>query len=137
MPTLAMKRPPAATAITAPLEREAERRLLTQQEAAKLAGCSKDTIVRARRAGRLPHSRLHDGRWMIPADDLVAAGLASAEVVTSAADDEEDDTIEPVSLELGRAEARIAALEDLVARQDDELRFLRQLATDTLGRRAS
>jgi hypothetical protein len=40
-------------------------------------------------------------------------------------------------MELARAQARIAAFEELVARQDDELRFLRQLTTDTLGRRAS
>jgi hypothetical protein len=39
-------------------------------------------------------------------------------------------------VELARAETRICALEDLLARQDDELRFLRQLAADHL-RRAS
>jgi excisionase family DNA binding protein len=135
-PTLAMRRPPSA-ADTGPVAPGGEGRVLTQQEAAKVAGCSKDTIVRARRGGRLPHSRLHDGRWMIPADDLVTAGLASADLVTSAAAGGEDETIEPASLELARAEARVTALEELVARQDDELRFLRQLTTDTLGRRAS
>lgn len=115
-----------------------EERLLTQQEAARVAGCSKDTIVRARRGGRLPHARLHDGRWMIPADDLVAAGLAPADAVLSPANADEDEArVEPVSLKLAQAEARVAALEDLVARQDDELCFLRQLATETLGRRAS
>jgi hypothetical protein len=41
------------------------------------------------------------------------------------------------STALARAEARIVALEELVSRQDDELRFLRQLTVDTLGRRAS
>ena len=50
-------------------------RLLSQEEAARLAGCSKDTIVRARRSGRFPNARLRDRRWAIPTDDLVAAGL--------------------------------------------------------------
>jgi hypothetical protein len=45
--------------------------------------------------------------------------------------------MKPASMELARAQARIAALEDLVARQDDELAFLRQLTVDTLGRRAA
>ena len=40
---------------------------------------------------------------------------------------------EPVDIELARARARISALEDLVARQDDELRFLRQLAIGIRG----
>ena len=44
-------------------------------EAARLAGCSRDTIVRARRSGRFPNARLDNGRWMIPFDDLVVAGL--------------------------------------------------------------
>lgn len=116
---------------------EPEERLLTQCEAARVAGCSKDTIVRARRSGRLPHARLTDGRWMIPADDLVTAGLAPTDAISPAADEEDEASVEPASLKLAQAEARVAALEDLVTRQDDELRFLRQLATETLGRRAS
>jgi hypothetical protein len=113
-------------------------RLLTQQQAAVLAGCSKDTIVRARRAGRFLHARLRDGRWTIPSDDLAAAGLyPHADVVPAPAEDRSDPGNEPASIELARAQARIGALEDLVARQDDELRFLRQLAADSLGRKAS
>ena len=48
---------------------------LSQMEAARLVGCSRDTIVRARRSGRFPNARLDNGRWTIPADDLVDAGL--------------------------------------------------------------
>ena len=109
-----------------------------QQEAARLSGCSKDTIARARQAGRLPHARLRDRRWVIPVDDLVAAGLYAPEQDTAGfvSDvDPDDDAVSPVSppVVLARALARVAALEDLVARQDEELRFLRKLALDTLG----
>ena len=114
-------------------------RLLGQQEAAALAGCSKDTIARARRAGYFPHARLTGGRWAIPADDLAAAGFAppatipGSEEATLAARPDDG----PVDLALARAEARISALEDLLARQDAELAFLRQLAADTVAKRAS
>lgn len=112
-----------------------------QQEAARLSGCSKDTIARARQAGRLPHARLRDRRWVIPLDDLVAAGLYVPEPGTPgfADDGDPDDTPGspgPPPVALARALARVAALEDLVGRQDDELRFLRQLALDTLGTRS-
>jgi excisionase family DNA binding protein len=115
-------------------------RLVDQRHAASLAGCSRDTIVRARRAGRLPHSRLYGQRWLIAVDDLAAAGLLLPEGT-------DDDTApeagaghggegSSAAVELARAEARLGALEDLLARQDDELAFLRQLAADHL-RRAS
>ena len=112
-----------------------------QQEAARLSGCSKDTIARARQAGRLPHARLRDRRWVIPLDDLVAAGLCAPEQDTTrlASDEDPDDAAGSPgspSVELARALARVGALEDLVARQDDELRFLRRLALDTLGARS-
>jgi excisionase family DNA binding protein len=125
------KAPTAGTAVSVPL--------LGQQQAAALAGCSKDTIARARRAGRFPHARLAGGRWSIPADDLAAAGFAPPDVVPDSQEPPlaarpEDG---PVDLPLARAEARIAALEDLVARQDAELAFLRQLAADTVAKKAS
>jgi len=113
-------------------------RFVSQQEAARLAGCSKDTIVRARRSGRLPHARLREHRWAVPVDDLVAAGLyqpagQDADAVPQLA----DEGAESASVELARALARVAALEDVVARQDDELRFLRQLTVETLGKRGA
>ena len=139
-----MTRP--TTALRRSIERAAEAgmdRFVTQREAADLARCSKDTIVRTRQAGRLPHARLDGHTWMIPIADLVVAGLydpaAGAMPVAPAearAPAPEGPGAAPTSMELARAQARIAALEDLVARQDDELRFLRQLATDTLSKKA-
>ena len=117
--------------------------LVTQQQAAVLAGCSRDTIARARRAGRFPHARLVDGRWMIPADDLDEAGFSprhrTADVPSGDDDNQLTDGGEAAggSVLLARAEARIAALEDLVARQDAELWFLRRLTVDTMAKRAS
>ena len=115
-------------------------RFITQREAAELTGCSKDTIVRARQAGRFPHARLDGHTWTIPTADLAAAGLydpaTPAHAVASAPPPGTAAEV-PDGLALARAEARIAALEDLVARQDAELAFLRQLATDTLSRKAS
>ena len=115
-------------------------RFVTQREAAELTGCSKDTIVRARQAGRFPHARLDGHTWTIPTADLAAAGLydpvTPAHAVASAPPPGTAAEV-PDGLALARAEARIAALEDLVARQDAELAFLRQLATDTLSRKAS
>jgi Helix-turn-helix domain len=113
-------------------------RLLGQDEAARLAGCSKDTIVRARRSGRFPNARLRDRRWVIPTDDLIDAGLyypLDHDTTTPEEPIETDQTTEPAAVQLARALARVAALEDLVARQDDQLAFLRQLTVDTLTKR--
>ena len=114
-------------------------RLLGQQQAAVLAGCSKDTIARARRAGHFPNARLTGGRWAIPADDLAAAGFAPPATIPDSEESplaaRSDDG--PVDLALARAEARISGLEDLLARQDAELAFLRQLAADTVAKKAS
>ena len=112
-------------------------RLVSQQDAARLAGCSKDTIVRARRNGRFPHARLRDHRWAIPLDDLLAAGLYRPVDPGGPPPplEEPGDPAEPIAVELVRALAKVAALEDLVARQDDQLAFLRQLTVDTLAKR--
>ena len=115
--------------------------LVTQQQAAALASCSRDTIARARRAGRFPHARLVDGRWMIPADDLGEAGFSPHHRTADAPPDDDQPTdadgAAGASVVLARAEARIHALEDLVARQDAELCFLRRLTVDTVAKRAS
>jgi hypothetical protein len=125
-------------------ERAVTEGFVSQSEAARLAGCSRDTIVRARRSGRFPHARLADHQWSIPAEDLIASGLyhpadRSDDPVPSPPPD--DDTSsplasDPAAIDLVRARARVAALEDVVARQDDELRFLR-LTVDTLARRGA
>jgi hypothetical protein len=112
--------------------------MVTQRQAAELAGCSKDTIIRARLAHRFPRAYLHEHSWMLPVGDLVAAGLydpaANETSVPRSAHDQNPASL--ANIELARAQARISALEDLVARQDDELRFLRQLTTETLVRNA-
>ena len=133
----------ATRAFSWPRCQQVSRGYVDQQEAAQLSGCSKDTIARARQAGRLPHARLRDRRWVIPVDDLVAAGLYAPEQGTTGfssgeGEDPDDAAGTPGSPEvaLARALARVAALEDLVTRQDDELRFLRQLALDSLGARS-
>jgi hypothetical protein len=114
-------------------------RLVSQQDAARLAGCSKDTIVRARRNGRFPHARLRENRWAIPLDDLLAAGLYRPIDPDGPAPPPEEagDRAEPIAVELVRALAKVAALEDLVARQDDQLAFLRQLTVETLAKRGA
>lgn len=110
---------------------------LTQHEAAERAGCSKDTIVRARQAGRLPHARLSEHRWMIPIDDLVESGLYDPNSHDEDASSDADPDAGDVDVALARALARVSALEEIVARQDSELAFLRQLTTDTLSKRAA
>jgi excisionase family DNA binding protein len=131
---------PALTTTTPFAGREAPGRLVDQRQAASLAGCSRDTIVRARRAGRLPHSRLYGQRWLIAVDDLAAAGLLRPEGTDADAGPDAGASHAgerpSTAVELARAEARISALQDLLARQDDELAFLRQLAAENL-RRAS
>lgn len=124
---------------TADPRQPAAGRLVDQRHAASLAGCSRDTIVRARRAGRLPHSRLYGQRWLIAVDDLAAAGLLLPEGTGDTPPEAgagHGGEASSAAVELARAEARLGALEDLLARQDDELAFLRQLAADHL-RRAS
>ncbi|HEY2215653.1 MAG TPA: helix-turn-helix domain-containing protein, partial [Acidimicrobiales bacterium] len=96
-------------------------RLVTQREAAELAGCSKDTIVRARRAGRFPHARLDGQAWMVPIDDLVAAGFSATGAEGRGTRPGAGVDHKAVNLDLARAQARIDALEDLVDRQDAEL----------------
>ncbi|HET9732259.1 MAG TPA: helix-turn-helix domain-containing protein [Acidimicrobiales bacterium] len=114
-------------------------RYLTQVQAARAAGVSRDTIIRARRAGRLAGCRLVDGRWLVPASSLAASGLgpglaSEPEPVCIAPDPEPEDG---VGSELAAAQARLAALTDLVARQDEELRFLRRLLADAVAKRGA
>lgn len=101
---------------------------LSQVDAARPVGCSRDTIVRARRSGRFPGARLDGDRWIIPAADLVAAGLYQRETpadTPSASTAGAPPPADSTAVALARAEARIAGLNEVVGRQDDELRFLR------------
>lgn len=111
-------------------------KLVTQRQAAELAGCSKDTIIRARLAGRLPHATLEGHTWLVPVSDLVAAGLYdpnASEPRRTAPPWRDDASQRSNAASLAEAQAKVASLEDLVARQDDELRFLRQLIADALA----
>ena len=125
------KSSPPAAGVSAP------ERFVNQREAARLAGCSKDSIIRARRAGRFEGARQHGNQWEIPVDDLAAAGLLLPP-------DERPDPTETglqdlaeARIELVRVTEKLGALEVLVAHQDEELRFLRKLAADALAGRGS
>jgi hypothetical protein len=112
----------------------APERFVSQREAARLCGVSKDSIIRARRAGRLPGAHRVGTEWQIAVDDLVAAGLLL--MPAERPDDTEAGVdLADVRIELTRAQERVSALQDLVARQDEELRFLRRLAADALSGR--
>lgn len=78
---------------------------------------------------------------MIPAHALVDAGLRPP------GDDRSDPTHEPLHTsveddaqlaeELVRAQTQVALLRDVVARQDEDVRFLRQLLSDAITARGA
>lgn len=113
----------------------APERFVSQREAARLCGVSKDSIIRARRAGRLPGARRVGTEWQIAIDDLAAAGLLRPAAERPDRTDTGGADLAEARIELTRAQERVSALEDLVARQDEELRFLRRLAADALSGR--
>jgi hypothetical protein len=114
-------------------------RYLTQVQAARAAGVSRDTIIRARRAGRLAACRLVDGRWLIPASSLAASGLGTGpgDEGDSMSSQPGPDPEDGEGLGLAAAQARISALTEVVGRQDEELRFLRQLLAEALSKRGT
>jgi hypothetical protein len=113
-------------------------RFVSQREAARLCGVSKDSIIRARRAGRLPGARRVGTEWQVAVDDLAAAGLLLPPAERPDDAEAGGADLAETRIELTRARERVSALEDLVARQDEELRFLRRLAADAVsGRGAS
>lgn len=54
---------------------EASDRLVSVDVAADMCGVSDDSIRRRLKAGRLPRARMVGGRWTIPVEDLIRAGL--------------------------------------------------------------
>jgi hypothetical protein len=114
-------------------------RYLTQAEAARRARVSKDTIIRARRAGRFPGARLVEHRWMVPAEELAPAGLGPGDAAGEPLEPEASGNAgvdDELTVELAETRAQLAAIRDVVARQDAELRFLRQLLAEAIGRTA-
>jgi hypothetical protein len=112
-------------------------RYVSQVEAARLAGISKDSVIRARRAGRLAGCRLVEGRWLVPVSALAAGGFGSADTEPSTAETgtAPEGNSAALAAQLAAAQGRLAALGELVARQDDELRFLRQLLAEAVVKR--
>ena len=135
--------PPGAPARLMQEARPLSGRLLTQTGGSGWSAAARTPSSGRAGPGRFPHARLADGRWTVPSDDLVAAGLCTEACperirrpASCAASAVPASQAEPATVELARAEARIAGLEEVVARQDDELRFLR-LAVDTLAKRGA
>mgnify|MGYP001274232108 CR=1 FL=1 len=106
---------------------------LTRKEAAALCGCNYDTIRRAEKKGRLPNTRRRgDATTEIAVADLVAAGLldpfaARADVAEIAGRSRAERDLVAARQELAVAQARIAGLTDRLARQDEEIAFLRAM----------
>ena len=99
--------------------------LLSIDQAALLCGVSRDTIRRRLRAGGFPGATkgtAHGGRerpWLIPGQDLVAAGMVTADTATIGCAPHHVDTEDPTSLRVALAHhqalatAREAHLADL------------------------
>jgi hypothetical protein len=105
-----------------------QQRELTREQAADACACHVDTIRRYERAGKLPNRRQDEGgKWHLPVTDLVAAGLldpvASHDALPEIAErSKAQRDVAELRLRLAASEARAEILEDQVA-------FLRQLAT--------
>ena len=111
-------------------------------EAAKLCGCSDDTIRRRLNAGLLPGA-FQDGRdgnapWRVPVSDLVQAGMCGPEVL-----DELDQRLNPnvarlanqvvdLRAELLAERAKSSSLAEQLAQAKSEVVYLRELNTKML-----
>lgn len=91
--------------------------LVTRREAARLCGCSYDSIRRRQAEGAYPNAVERDGAWVIPVSDLVAAGDLdpTAPVEAPPADSDSGDAV------------RIARLEAALAAAESEIEFQRGL----------
>lgn len=101
-------------------------RFVTRKEAARLCGCSVDSIRRRQNEGDFPNARLDDGAWMIPVSDLVAAGHLDPTAPIEAPPAGPDET--------AAGAARIARLEAELARAESEISFQRGLLMQLAAR---
>jgi hypothetical protein len=108
---------------------------MSRKQAAALCGCHVDSIRRAEKADRLPNTRRDaEGTTQIAVADLVAAGMldplaATADVAEIAGRSRAERDLVAARQELAVATARIEALTDRLARNDDEIAFLRTMLT--------
>ncbi|MCA9851762.1 MAG: hypothetical protein KC461_14110 [Dehalococcoidia bacterium] len=101
-------------------------RFVTRREAARICGCSYDSIRRRQADGAYPNAQEHDGAWVIPMSDLVAAGDLDPSASTEPARNDS---------ETGDADAvRIARLEAELAWAQAEIGFQRSLLMEMAAR---
>ena len=94
-------------------------RFVTRKEAARLCGCSYDSIRRRQAEGAYPNAVERDGAWVIPVSDLVAAGDLDPTAPAEAP---------PADRHGGGGDAvRIARLEAALAAAESEIEFQRGL----------
>lgn len=112
----------------------------TIAEAAHVCGVSVDTVKRRLRAGALPGASRRpgdgNGTWLIPAPDLVGAGLLPAAAVADAAGlAEQRRELREVGLlrqRVAEMDAALQAAERLLCQRDEEVAFLRRLVERSL-----
>jgi hypothetical protein len=106
---------------------------LTRDEAAIACGVHVDTIRRDQREGEYPNARQRpDGKWEIPVSDLVAKGRLNpmaanaphVEIVTKPRIERE---VFDLRLQLSQQSGVVLSLEGMLARADEEIKFLRGL----------
>ncbi len=101
-------------------------RFVTRREAARICGCSYDSIRRRQADGAYPNAVERDGAWVIPVSDLVAAGDLDPTAPTEPAPPDSDAS--------GADAVRIARLEAELARAQAEIEFQRDLLMQMAAR---
>ncbi|MBS1838438.1 MAG: hypothetical protein JST64_12170 [Actinobacteria bacterium] len=99
---------------------------VTRREAARICGCSYDSIRRRQADGAYPNAEERDGAWLIPMSDLVAAGDLDPTAPTEPA------RHDPDTSDIGAV--RIARLEAELAWAQAEIEFQRNLLMQMAAR---
>lgn len=103
---------------------------LTPEQAAKIAQVSRGTINNAIRSGALKAQRDNRNRWRIDPADL------HAWIESRPATDKLSDTASGnYQTEIGRLTGELSGARELISRQDDEIKFLRQALEREQSRR--